>query len=55
MDSGAARPATTWGKAHLTIKSFSLRITVTLISGINFLARMAAGPPAPLQPTTIKC
>jgi hypothetical protein len=51
MDSGVARPATTWGNAHRTIKHGSFRITVTSTSGISFFAIMAAGPPAPLHPT----
>jgi hypothetical protein len=52
MESLVARPATTWGRAHLTIKFGSALITVTSSSGLIFRDRIAAGPPAPPQPMT---
>jgi hypothetical protein len=52
MESLVARPATTYGNAHLTIKWGSALITVTATSGLILLVRIAAGPPAPPQPIT---
>ena len=52
MESLVARPATTWGSAHLTMKCGSALITVTSRSGLILRDNIAAGPPAPPQPIT---